>query len=146
MTRTGVIVRAPLNRVQRFEELGWEGGSELDPPSSPPQTVFPGSTDIVATPLPTMGLPCRTRKFVRAMDSRYIERRFSCLLQRRLNSRIPLVCQRNALCVCVHSLVPLSVHYMPRTVLLAPSVRVLRMCQRLTDPKKYQNSRNCHQT
>ena len=28
--------------------------------------------------------------------------------------------------VCVRSLIPLSVHYMHRTVLLAPSVRVLR--------------------
>ena len=28
---------------------------------------------------------------------------FSCLLQKRLNSGIPLVCQRNALCMCAQS-------------------------------------------
>ena len=56
--------------------------------------------DRSATPLPPIGLASCTRKFVRAMDS-------CCLLQRRLNNRIRLVCQRNALRMCVHSLIPL---------------------------------------
>ena len=86
---------------------------------------------------------------------------FSCLLQRRLNSRIVLVCQRNALCMCVQ-----SDSTCPLTACTA-QYWLLHVCvysgqyQRLSDQilcevavnqilrkksRKYINRRNCHQT
>ena len=50
---------------------------------------------------------------------------FSCLLQRRLNSRIPLVCQRSAR-MCVQSLIPLvCLRHAPHSIACS-SVRELR--------------------
>ena len=70
--------------------------------------------------------------FIRAMDAT-LNGGFSCLLQRRLNSRIPLVCQRNVSRRCVHSLVSLvhSLHA-PHSIACS-SVCDSGQCQRLSD-------------
>ena len=60
------------------------------------------------------------------MDSRYVERRVFLFAPKTIKQSDSLVCQRNALRMCVHSLIPLvcSVHA-PHSIACS-SVRVLR--------------------